>query len=126
MKLFWLLPLVAVVLYGADVTGTWTGTIDVADPGNGDKISTEVKAEFKQAAAALTGKIGRKQDEQLESIRDGKITGKAITFNVLPEEATSPMKFNLTLVSDDRIEGDMAGAIDVGKISGKVVLTRAK
>ena len=126
MKLFWLLPVVAIALYGADVTGTWTGTIDVADPGNGDKISTEVKAEFKQSAAALTGKIGRKQDEQLESIRDGKITGKAITFNVLPEEATSPMKFNLTLVSDDRIEGDMAGAIDVGKISGKVVLTRAK
>jgi hypothetical protein len=126
MKLFWLLPVVAIALYGADVTGTWTGTIDVADPGNGDKISTEVKAEFKQSAAALTGKIGRKQDEQLESIRDGKITGKAITFNVLPEEATTPMKFNLTLVSDDRIEGDMAGAIDVGKISGKVVLTRAK
>jgi hypothetical protein len=126
MKLFWLLPVVAIALYGADVTGTWTGTIDVADPGNGDKISTEVKAEFKQSAAALTGKIGRKQDEQLESIRDGKITGKAITFDVLPEEATSPMKFNLTLVSDDRIEGDMAGAIDVGKISGKVVLTRAK
>jgi hypothetical protein len=126
MKLFWLLPVVAIALYGADVTGTWTGTIDVADPGNGDKISTEVKAEFKQAAAALTGKIGRKQDEQLESIRDGKITGKAITFDVLPEEATSPMKFNLTLVSDDRIEGNMAGAIDVGKISGKVVLTRAK
>jgi hypothetical protein len=126
MKLFWLLPVVALALYGADVTGTWTGTIDVADPGNGDKISTEVKAEFKQAAAALTGKIGRKQDEQLESIRDGKITGKTITFDVLPEEATTPMKFNLTLVSDDRIEGNMAGAIDVGKISGKVVLTRAK
>jgi hypothetical protein len=126
MKLFWLLPVVAIALYGADVTGTWTGTIDVADPGNGDKISTEVKAEFKQSAAALTGKIGRKQDDQLESIRDGKITGKAITFDVLPEEATSPMKFNLTLVSDDRIEGNMAGAIDVGKISGKVVLTRAK
>jgi hypothetical protein len=119
MKLIWLLPVVA-------IAGAWTGTIDVADPGNGDKISTPVKAEFKQAAAAVTGKIGRKQDEQLESIRDGKLAGKTLTFDVLPEEATSPMKFNLTLVTDDRIEGDMTGAIDVGKISGKVVLTRSK
>jgi hypothetical protein len=126
MKCLWLLPVFALALYGADVTGTWTGTVDVHDPGNDDKISTQVKAQFAQTATAVTGKIGRKQDTQLESIRDGKVSGNTLTFEVMPEEATSPMKFNLTLVSDDRIEGDMTGAIDVGKISGKVVLTRSK
>ena len=40
MKLLWLLPVLALALYGADLTGKWTGTVDVADPGNGDKIST--------------------------------------------------------------------------------------
>jgi len=125
MKRLWLIPVMALALY-ADVTGKWTGTVDVQDPSNGDKISTRVRAELTQKAGAVTGKIGRAQDEQLEQIRDGKLTGKTLTFEVMPEEAASPMKFTLTVVSDDRIEGDLNGAIDVGKISGKVVLTRAK
>jgi hypothetical protein len=45
---------------------------------------------------------------------------------VKASEATTAMKFNLVLVSDDRIEGDMTGAVDVGSISGKVVLIRSK
>lgn len=126
MKYLCLAPLLAVALYAGDITGTWTGTVDVQDPGNGDKISTPVKAEFKQTAGAVTGKIGRKQDPQMDNIRDGKLSGKTLTFEVMPEEATSPMKFNLTLVSEERIEGQMTGAIDVGNITGKVVLTRAK
>jgi len=126
MRRLFLLPLVTLALYAADVTGKWTGTVDVADPSNGDKISTPVKADLKQTAAAVTGKIGRTQDENLESIRDGKLDGKILTFNVLPEEATKPLTFTLTLVTDNRIEGDMSGEIDVGKIQGKVVLTRSK
>jgi hypothetical protein len=126
MKRLFLLPMLTLALYAADLTGTWTGTVDVSDPSNGDKISTPVKAELKQAADAVTGKIGRTQDQNLESIRDGKLEGKVLTFNVLPEEATKPMKFTLTLVTDNRIEGDMVGEIDVGKIQGKVVLTRGK
>lgn len=124
-RMLWL-PILALALYGADVTGKWTGTVDVADPSNGDKISTPVKAELTQSAGAVSGKIGRTQDTQLETIRDGKLDGKSLTFNVLPEEATKPMKFTLTLVSDDRIEGNMVGEIDAGKIEGKVVLTRAR
>jgi len=125
MKIAVLLPFLAVALY-ADVTGNWSGTVDVQDPGNGDKISTRVRAELIQNADTVTGKIGRVQDQQLESIRDGKLSGKALTFDVMPEEAKIPLKFTLTLVTDDRMEGDMNGAIDVGKISGKVVLTRSK
>jgi len=126
MRSFWLLPVLSLALYGADVTGKWTGTVDVQDPGNGDKISTRVRAELTQKADTVTGKIGRLQDEQLEQIRDGKLTGKSLSFDVMPEEAATAFKFTLTMVSDDRLEGELNGAIDVGKISGKVVLTRSK
>jgi hypothetical protein len=36
------------------------------------------------------------------------------------------MVFTLTLVSDDRIEGGMKGAVDTGNITGTVMLTRVK
>jgi hypothetical protein len=126
MKAMCLFAVMAAALYGADITGTWKGNIEVSDPSNGEKISTEVKAQFAQKAGAVSGKIGRVQDEQPEAIRNGKVDGKTLIFEVQPPEATSPMKFSLVLVSDDRIEGDMKGAIDVGTIQGKVVLSRVK
>src|SRR5262249_32850969 len=126
MKGMWALLVLSVTLYGADVTGTWKGSIEVADPSNGEKINTEVKAQFDQKANVVSGKIGREQDQELELIKNGKLDGKTLVFEVQPPEATSPMKFNLVLVSNDRIEGDMKGAIDVGNIQGKVVLSRVK
>jgi hypothetical protein len=115
-----------VALYSADVTGTWKGSVEVADPSNGEKVRTEVTAHFDQKSNEVSGKIGRTQDDQLETIRNGKLDGKTLVFEVQPAEGTTPMKFSLVLVSDDRIEGDMKGAIDVGSISGKVVLSRSK
>ena len=126
MKAIWALPALAMALYGADITGTWKGSVEVSDPGNGEKINTEVKAQFSQKANVVSGKIGRLQDEQPDAIRNGKLDGKTLIFEVQPAEATSPMKFSLVLVSEDRIEGDMKGAIDEGNIQGKVVLSRVK
>jgi hypothetical protein len=113
-------------LAAADITGAWVGTVVVADPGNGEKISTPVKAQLEQKGGAISGKIGREHDQDLEQIRNGKLDGNTLTFEVQPEEATSPMVFTLTLVSDDRIEGGIKGAVDTGKISGTVLLTRVK
>jgi hypothetical protein len=126
MKAIWLLPLIALAMYGADINGKWTGSVEITDPTSGEKISTPVKAEFTQKAAEVSGTIGREQDSEAEAIHQGKLDGKTLMFEVQPPEGTSPMKFNLVVVSDDRIEGAMEGAIDVGKISGKVVLTRVK
>jgi hypothetical protein len=126
MKAIWLLPLVALVLHGADISGKWTGSVDVADPAGGDKISTPVKAQFTQKGGEISGTIGREQDAEAEAIHAGKLDGKNLAFEVQPAEATSPMKFTLVVVSGDRIEGVMEGAIADGKISGKVVLTRVK
>lgn len=126
MKLIWLVPLLALTMYGADISGKWTGSVEITDPSSGEKINTPVKAEFTQKAAEISGTIGREQDAEAEAIRAGKLDGNNLVFEVRPPEATSAMKFSLVVVSDDRIEGDMQGAIDVGKISGKVILTRVK
>lgn len=124
MKAMWLVLVLAAPLLAADVSGAWMGTIVVTDPTSGEKINTTVKAQFDQKAAALSGKIGREHDQDLEQIRNAKLDGKTLVFEVQPPEATSPMKFNLVLVSEDRIEGEMKGAIDSGNISGHVTLTR--
>ena len=126
MKRMWLLPLAALVMYGADISGKWTGSVEITDPSSGEKIDTPVKAQFDQKAEAISGKIGRVHDVDLEQIRNARLDGKTLVFEVQPPEATSPMMFHLVLVTDDRIEGDMKGAIDSGTISGKVTLTRAR
>jgi hypothetical protein len=113
-------------LAAADITGAWVGTVVVGDPSNGEKIATTVKAQLEQKGGAISGKIGREHDQDLEQIRNGKLDGNTLTFEVLPEEATQPMVFTLTLVSEDRIEGGMKGQVDTGNITGTVQLTRVK
>ena len=126
MKTLLLFPLFALAIYGADVTGKWTGKIEVTDPTGENKFSTPVKAEFHQKEAAISGKIGRAEDQDNEPIRNAKLEDKRLSFEVQTPEATSPMKFSLVLLSDDHIEGEMKGALDVGNISGKVILHKVK
>jgi hypothetical protein len=126
MKALWLIPLFALTMFGADITGKWSGSIEVSDPSTGDKINTPVKVVFDQKDSTVSGKIGRTEDDQSEDIRNGKLEGNRITFDVQPPEATSAMKFQLILVANDRIEGEMKGAVDVGNVSGKVTLQKDK
>lgn len=126
MKALWLVPLFALTMFGADVSGKWSGSIEVADPSTGDKINTPVKVVFDQRDSTVSGKIGRTEDDQTEDIHNGKLDGNKLTFDVQPPEATSAMKFQLVLVAADRIEGEMKGAVDVGNVSGKVTLQKDK
>jgi hypothetical protein len=124
MRKLWLLPCVALSLWAADVTGKWSGAIEVDDTSSGSIINTPVKAEFNQQAAEISGKIGRKEDEQCEPIRNARLEGNVFMFEVRTPEIPGTFKFNLQLVSPDRIEGQMKGAIDSSDITGKVLLTR--
>ena len=61
------------------VTVLWRGndaqdqaTEMVADPSGGATFNTEVKAEFQQHEGAISGKIGRTNDEEAEAIKNGK------------------------------------------------------
>jgi len=126
MRALWLIPVFALTMLGADISGKWSGNIEVSDPSTGDKINTPVKVVFDQKGETVSGKIGRSEDEQTEEIRNGKLEGNKITFDVQPPEATSAMKFQLVLVAEDRIEGEVKGAIDAGPVSGKVTLQKSK
>lgn len=120
LALLWTIPLAA-----NDISGRWTGIIEVADLSSGTTINTPVKAEFSQKSNLVSGKIGRTADEEPEAIRNGKIEGDRFSFEVLSPEATGTVKFELT-VNGNRLEGMMKGAIEIGPISGKVHLTRVE
>jgi hypothetical protein len=122
MKLCFLLcvPLVA----GAgDLSGKWAGSIEIADSGSGGNITTPVRAVFEQKANLVSGKIGRREDEQSESIRNGRVEGAKVFFEVTSPETSGAMKFSLTL-EGDQLRGEMKGVVDSGEIVGKVRLTR--
>ena len=124
MRKFWLFLWLPLVLgASADISGKWVGSIEVADNAGGSSITTPVRAEFQQKSNLISGKIGRREDEQTESIRNGKVEGTRISFEVSSVETTSAMKFNLVL-DGDRLEGEMKGTVDSGEIVGKVRLTR--
>jgi hypothetical protein len=111
------------MLMAGDLSGKWSGSIEVDDNAGGSSISTPVKAEFQQKANLVSGKIGRREDEQAEPIRNGKVEGEKVSFEVSSVETTSAMKFNLVL-QGDHLEGEMKGTVDSGEIVGKVRLTR--
>jgi len=119
-KAFWLLPCLALVMSGADVSGKWSGTIDVEDAGS----STDVQVELVQKASTLTGKVGRTGGGDEGEIKNGKVEGEKVSFELVSSYSTTPFKFTLTLVND-RLEGEMKGSLDQGEIVGKVKLSRA-
>ena|SRR2546426_384847 len=120
-KVFWLLPSLALAVSGADLTGKWSGTIEIEDSGT----TTPVSVQFVQKATLVSGRIGRTGGGDEENIRNGKVDGKKISFEVTSPHTSGPMKFTLTL-EEDRLEGEMKGSMDEGDIVGKVKLTREK
>jgi len=120
-NVFWLLPCLALALSGADVSGKWSGTIDVEDSGS----STPVQVELVQKSDQLTGKMGVQGGGNQSTIRNGKVEGTKVYFEAVSPEYSSPFKFTLTL-ANDTLEGEMKGNIDEGEIVGKVKLTRDK
>src|SRR5690242_18922258 len=107
MKKLWLTPFLAFVMWGADISGKWTGVIEVDDSSSGSSINTPVKAQFEEKSGAVTGTIGRTEDEQSEPIRNARLDGKKLIFEVQSPETTSAVKFNLEVVGEGRIEGEM-------------------
>ncbi|HEY3839201.1 MAG TPA: hypothetical protein VGL72_21650 [Bryobacteraceae bacterium] len=125
MRLTFLLFLASALVFGADLTGRWTGTIAVDDTGSGTTITTQVHIELQQKPDGLSGKIGRIEDSEVVPIKNAHMEGDTLVFEAASEETTGPMKFSLK-IAGDRMEGTMKGSIDSGDINGKVKLTRDK
>jgi hypothetical protein len=124
MQKLWLLPCLAATLMAADVSGKWTGTVNVEDPSGGPNIEVRVRADLQQKAGAITGAIGRQEDQTGENIRSAKLDGKRLTFEVSSTEANGLVKFTLTF-DGDRLDGEISGTMDGSAITGKVHLSRA-
>jgi hypothetical protein len=110
----------------AGLAGKWSGTVDVRDSSSGTVISTPIELQLDEPqAGAVAGKIGRDGENDSVAIRDGKLDGDHLTFTAGSSETTGDMKFVL-LLSGDRLEGQMKGAVESVEIEGKVKLNRTK
>ena len=97
--------LLAVSAFAADVDGKWTGSIDAG----GQTIP--VAFTFKADGAALTGTTTGPDGAEV-AIKDGKIDGANISFNVTFDFGGMPFMLNYKgVVSKDsiKISGDAAG-----------------
>lgn len=112
----------AAPLRAAGVAGLWTGVIAVSRSG-GAPVRTSVQVRLEREGADLTGEIGRQGENEQVSIRNGRVEGSEVYFEASNSETKSPMKFRLTL-SGNRLEGEMSGEAQQGKITGQVRLTR--
>ncbi len=124
MKKYLLLPCLTLLLgAGVNIAGKWSGTIAVQDEGSGTTITTPVQLQFEQQSAALSGKIGRVEENDVIPIRNAKLDGNTVYFEAASPETEGTMKFVLTLTGD-RLEGNMRGSVESADITGKVTLTR--
>lgn len=111
----------------ADVSGKWSGTVDIDTPDG--KASLPITAEFKQQDKALTGTIG-KQGEPQYPIEKGALESGKMSFEFTApdaDEESGQQKFTLRLdvVQDNQIQGEFKSVNGV-KLIGKVTLARAK
>jgi hypothetical protein len=125
LKISALTALMCAFAWGADITGTWTGTIAVDDAGSGTTITTQIHVDLQQQGTGVSGKIGRVEDAEAVPIKNAKMEGDTLSFEAASDETSGPMKFSLK-IAGDRMEGTMKGSIDSGNINGKVKLTREK
>jgi len=100
----------------ADVTGSWTTTMQTQD-GN----STQITFNFKQDGATLTGTVAGPMGDPME-ITNGKVDGDKFTFDVSFN--------NLTIHHNCTVDGDtikMSTKTDSGDFPAmELTLTRAK
>jgi hypothetical protein len=118
--LFLLAPL---TLAAADVSGKWSGTMEMKAP-DGTTQAMPIAAEFKQDGKTVTGTAGREGDEQL-TIQNGAIDGKGFTFEVQPPDGTYTV--TLTITGNDQLDGSVSFTDPQGnKQTAKLTLARQK
>lgn len=101
IRLAGLLLLAAMLLAGADVTGTWKGSFDY----NGQNVP--LTFQMKSSDGVVTGTVDGLPTPNVE-IKEGKIDGDDLSFSVNIEYQGNPVKLLLKgKVSGDQIKFDM-------------------
>lgn len=116
-----LLVLASLAFAAADVSGKWTGTMDVKLP-DGSVNSTPVTAELKQTAATVAGTAGVAGSDQF-TLEKGTLDGNQLTFEVHAADGVYAVK--ATLVSDTQMKGEVTFASPEGaKVTASLTMTR--
>jgi hypothetical protein len=111
-----LLLVLATLLYSADATGKWKGSIDAG--GETHDLTFDLKA----SGDTLTGAIGGMMAQPSE-IKDGKIQGDTISFWAMGEYQGQPIKLVFKgQVLDNEIHFTMG--LDDGSWSGDLVVKK--
>ena len=111
-----LLLVLATLLYSADATGKWKGSIDAG--GETHDLTFDLKA----SGDTLTGAIGGMMAQPSE-IKDGKIQGDTISFWAMGEYQGQPIKLVFKgQVLDSEIHFTMG--LDDGSWSGDLVVKK--
>jgi hypothetical protein len=104
MKTMLLITALAMCGFGADATGTWTGTIQIPASNNREARSVPAHLVLKQEGATITGTAGPDAAQQF-AIRNGTVDHATLRFDAPAGEAV--MKFVL-IQEGDQIRGEVS------------------
>jgi hypothetical protein len=105
------------VVLAADISGNWSGTMQMGDN------PIDLTFVFKQDGEKLTGTVATPSGDL--PLSDGKVVGDKISFFVQADMGGTPTKF----ISEGVIKGDeitIATKTDTGEDYGSMVLKRVK
>jgi hypothetical protein len=106
---------------GADVTGTWSGTLKIAGP-DGQTQDDTIHLVLKQEGGKLTGTAGPSVGEQMP-IEKGAVEGNKVTMEVPVPNGTC--RFDVAL-EGDRLKGEVTVSAGGQTMKAKMDATRAK
>lgn len=115
-----LLLVLATLLYSADATGKWKGTLEAG--GETHDLTFDLKASGDTLTGAISGLMG--QPTRGSEIQDGKIQGDTVSFWAMGEYQGQPIKLVFKgQVLDSEIHFTMS--LDDGSWSGDLVVKKA-
>lgn len=107
-------------LAAADVTGKWSGSFDITM--NGETKADTAYLDLKQSGETVTGTAGPNSEKQWK-LRNGKVDGEHVTFEVLIGERPDVMYMDLR-IEGEHLKGTAQGESGENKMTAKVDVTR--
>lgn len=121
-KLLSMMALFAALSFGADVTGTWSGPMEMTR--NGETRDDSAHLVLTQTGKEIKGTVGPNAEKQMP-IAKGSIEGSDVLIEVVGPEGAG--KFVLRLkVDGDKMTGDLSTEGGEAQMTGKMTVTRSK
>ena len=122
-KLLGTIALFAGISWAADVTGTWSGPMQMTR--NGETRDDSAHLVLSQTGKEIKGTVGPTVEKQMPIIK-GSIEGADVTLEAAPPEGGGKITIRLKLDAD-KLTGDLKAEGGEGEpFTGTMTLTRAK